>query len=366
MSSMSDPDPLLVPAARLRDWGAGSLAAAGMPGGDAALVAGLLVRSDLRGIETHGVRWLPNYCRGLAAGRINPRPDIRIQRDSGALLVVHGDGGFGHLVSARAMEACIHHAAERGAAIAVARNSRHNGAASLYALQAIEAGMIGFSMTGGGVRVAPAGGRAALLGTNPIAFAAPTGSEPPFVMDIATSVVAGARVTLHREQGLAIPPGWALDPDGNATTDPELADRGPLLPLGSSLTLGSYKGFALSLMVETLCNVLTGMASGPERATGWEPKGVASGSRAGMGHFFAAIRVDALQPLDEFRDAMDRNLRILRDCAPAEGVDRVMTPGEKEWLLERERTTNGVTLRPAVVDSLATLAAELGVPPLQF
>lgn len=326
-----------------------------MPEADADVAAAALVRADLRGIGTHGVRWLPNYVRGLREGRINQAPAIAVSRDLGAAMVVDGDGGLGHVVSTRAMRLCIGRAREQGAAFAAVTASRHNGAAGLYALMAAEAGMIGLSLTGGGVRVAPAGGREALLGTNPIAFAAPTGSEPPLVMDIATSVVAGAKVEEHAAAGRPVPTSWALDPDGRPTTDAAAAHAGVLLPLGSTLELGSYKGYALSLMVETLCNVLTGMATGPERARAAGP------TPPGTGQFFAALRADLTQPLAEFRERLDENLRILRRSAPAEGCDRIYTPGEKEWECEQDRLANGIPLAERDWEGLRGLAEELGI-----
>jgi L-2-hydroxycarboxylate dehydrogenase (NAD+) len=354
MSASNSPEYLLFPSPRLEEFAAGCFRAAGMPPDDAGIAARLLARAELRGIETHGLNWLPNYCRQLREGRMNPAPWVRVDEDSGAALLVEGDGGLGHVVSYRAMELCIARAREHGIGMAAVRNSRHNGAASLYALQALEAGMLGLSLTGGGVRVAPAGGREAMLGTNPIAFAAPAGEEPPFVMDIATSVVAGAKVALHARKGLPIPLGWALDAAGHPTTDAALGDKGPLLPLGSSLETGSYKGFAMGLMVETFCNVLTGMATGPERAK--------DGARSGMGHFFCAISIERFEQLDEFRRRMDLSLGLLRASAPLEGVERVITPGEIEWRREQERLRNGVPLHRDVAHALKALAGDLRVP----
>lgn len=336
-------------------------AAAGVPAADAEVMGQLLVRTQARGVETHGVQWAPRYCRALQAGKINPAPRVRVESRPGAALLVDGDGGLGHVASTRAMELCIELAGEYGVGMAAVRNSRHNGAASLYALQAMEAGMLGLSLTGGGVRVAPAGGTEALLGTNPIAFAAPTLEEPPFVMDMATSVVAGARVTAHAQKGLPLPPGWALGPEGRPTTDAEAAERGVLLPLGSTLDGGSYKGFALGLLVETLCGVLTGMATGPERA-----RGIAEGaSGTGLGHFFAAIRIDRFQPPDEFRRHLNRTLRLLRESRAAEGVERIYTPGELEWRREQACAAEGVPLDAATVEALNAAAGDFAVPVLE-
>ncbi len=327
-----------------------------MPPEDAALSARLLVRTELRGVESHGVRWIANYCRALRDGKMNPQPQVTIAVDTGSLLLVDGDGGLGHVVSWRAMEFCLSRATQQGAAFAAVRNSRHNGAASLYALQAMEAGMIGLAMTGGGVRVAPAGGSEAMLGTNPIAFAAPADTGPPFVLDMATSVVAGARVTLQAQKGQSIPPGWGLDPEGRPTTDAAAAERGALLPLGSMLELGSYKGFALGLIVETLCNLLPGTATGPERV-----RGLAGGAEPGAGHFLGAIRLEGLQDPQAFRERLSLNLQLLRDSRPQEGVEHIFTPGELEWRREQDRETNGCPVLGATVQALQRLAGELGV-----
>jgi LDH2 family malate/lactate/ureidoglycolate dehydrogenase len=344
-----------LPAELLSAFASACFRQVGMPAADAGVAAEALVRADLRGVDTHGVNRLPEYVRALAAGRINPRPEVKVIREAGAALHVDGDGGLGHVVSTRAMELCLARASEQGAAFAGVRNSRHNGAASLYALMAAEREMIGLSLTGGGVRVAPAGGREAMLGTNPIAFAAPVAGEPPLVVDMATSVVAGGKVEQYELQGKPIPPGWALDEAGAPTTDAAAANRGALLPLGSSLLLGSYKGYALSLIVETLCNLLTGAATGPERARRTGPAG------GGTGHFCGALRIDHFQPVEEFKERLAANLRLLRTSAPQEGCERIYTPGELEAACERERRAEGIRVYEKTRAALVALGEELGV-----
>jgi L-2-hydroxycarboxylate dehydrogenase (NAD+) len=350
-------DYLVLPAAGLRAFAARCFHAVGMTEEHAETAGRLLVRTELRGVETHGVLWIPKYCRAIREGRINARPSVQVVEDRGGLLHIDGDSGLGHVVSYKAMGLAMVRARTQGACFVAVRNSRHNGAASLYALQAAEAGLIGLSLTGGGVRVAPAGGREAMLGTNPIAFAAPAREEPPFVLDMATSVVAGAKVQVHAMKGLPVPEGWALDPEGAPTTDPHLADKGPLLPLGGTFEMGAHKGFGLGLMVETLCNVLTGMMSGPERAgAAREGGGVTSDRGRGMGHFFAALAPDS-----GFREALDRNIRLLRESRPAVGVERVTIPGEPEWRRETEREERGIPVYAATVTELRALGEELDV-----
>lgn len=360
---MSTSDYCCLPAEGLLAFATACLERAGLAAEDAALGAGALVRADLRGVSTHGTNRLPGYARALIAGRINPRPAIRVTSDSDAAVLVDGDRGLGHVVSSRAMALCIDRARERGAAFAAVRRSSHNGAASLYALMAAEAEMIGLSLTTGGVRVAPAGGREALLGTNPIAFAAPTAEQPTLVLDMATSVVAGGKVEEHLLKGEPLAPGWALDPEGRPTTEPAAAHAGALLPLGSSLALGSYKGYGLSLLVEVLCGVLTGMATGPERARNLPAAG--EPDARGSGHFFAAIRIESFQPVDAFKARLDGNLALLRAAAPAEGCARVYTPGELEWERERDRLANGIPIYRKNFAALQELGEELEVPGLR-
>lgn len=352
----SQPPYTLVAAEELRRFGADCYLAAGLSEADARTAAALLVRTELRGVETHGVLWFPHYCHALRAGTINPTPNIHCTQDLGAMLLVEGDGGLGHLISSWAMARCMERAAVHGVGVAAVRGSRHNGAASLYALQAQEAGFIGLSLTNGGVRVAPAGGREALLGTNPIAFAAPTASGAPFVMDMATSVVAGAKMRVFALKGQSIPAGWALDEEGRITTDPEAGDRGALLPLGSTLEMSSYKGFALGLVVETLCSALVGLSTGPEKA-----RGVPNPGSGGAGHFLMAINIESLGDPAEFRERMARTLSILRESAPMEGVERIYTPGELEWLRETSKEREGAPILTATLNALRDLAVELGV-----
>lgn len=326
---------------------------AGMASDDAAITADNLVRADLRGIETHGLNRLAGYVRSLKAGRLNPRPALRVVQDSPAALLVDADRGLGIVASARVMEMCLDRAAAAGACVAAVTNSSHNGAASLHALRALDRDMIGLSMTGGGIRVAPAGGAEAMLGTNPIAAAIPTLEEPPFVMDIATSVVAGGKLETAVMKGISIPLGWALDPEGRPTTDAEAGNRGPLLPLGSDLLHASHKGYALGLLVDLLCNVLVGLPGSPDRKR--------SGARGGMGHCFIAFRIDRFRPTEEFRREVDCNLRLLRAARRQEDVERIYTPGEIEHEKEQEGRRLGVPLYHKVVADLQALAAETGV-----
>jgi LDH2 family malate/lactate/ureidoglycolate dehydrogenase len=221
--------------------------------------------------------------------------------------------------------------------------------------------MIGVALTGNyGVGVTPTFGKQPMLGTNPIAIVAPAGREPPFELDMATSVVAMGKIDLARKTGKPIPLGWALDAAGRPTTDAQAAwDAARMLPLGGSRELGSHKGYGLGVAVDILCGVLAGGMYGNlhERNRPADPK-LAQGSA----HFFAAMRIDYFRPADEFKAAMDDMLRALKESEKADGCERIYTAGEIEYEMEQERLANGIPYHPVFVEDLRKLSQEFGVP----
>jgi LDH2 family malate/lactate/ureidoglycolate dehydrogenase len=342
-----------VPADRLRSLVAAIFARLGLPDADAATAAGVLVQADLMGVDTHGVS---NYIQllyepGLRRGSIQPRPRVEVVHETPITALVDGGGGLGLVVGVRAMGIAIEKARAAGVGLAAVRNSRHYGAAGIYARMAIANDMIGLSLTNSDALVVPTFGRESRLGTNPVAVAVPAGSEPPFLLDMATSTVPLGKIMLARRHGVTMPEGWAADEQGVPTTDPETAFRAArLLPLGGSFEQGSHKGYGLAVVVDVLCGVLSGA-------------GVAVGQGLGgqVGHFFAALRIDAVRPIDAFKRMMDDYLRALRETPPTPGQDRVVYAGLLEHEIEQERRSRGIPLHRDVVDYLDRLAAELGV-----
>jgi LDH2 family malate/lactate/ureidoglycolate dehydrogenase len=341
-----------VPVAALRTTVERAFAALGMPAADAAISADALVEADLMGISSHGVSNYIQliYAPGLRSGRITAAPDIRVVRERGAAVLVDGDNGMGHVVGHRAMHHALDRAREHGVGVATARNSRHYGAAGYYALLAARQDCIGISMTNADSLVLPTHGKEARFGTNPIALAAPTGEEPMFLLDMATSTVPLGKIMLAARAGQSIPEGWAADREGRSTTDPRVAfDAMRLLPLGGTYEQGSHKGYGLALLVDILCGAL---ADGVHRG------GSVGGS---VGHFFCAIDVEALRPLAEFRASMDELLRLMRSTPRVDEAEPVIYPGWKEHHARIDREANGIPLHPKVVEYLADLCAELGV-----
>ena len=226
----------LFPAEALHDFMIRVLVKAGARPEDAAITAEVLLQADMRGVESHGIiRLFPYYAHRLRKGLINPRADLRVVNETLATLVLDGDNGLGHPNGQRAMQQCIERAQHSGAAVVTVRNSNHYGIAGYYAMQALPHNMIGLSFTNARPLQAPTYGRTPMLGTNPIAVAAPSGSQRPYVLDMATSIVPIGRVTVYEKAGLEIPYGWGVDSSGAVTTDPRAVFYGgALMPLGGT------------------------------------------------------------------------------------------------------------------------------------
>ncbi|WP_081886841.1 Ldh family oxidoreductase [Thermorudis peleae] len=327
----------------------------GIPDDDARISADILLASDVRGIESHGVPRLRGYITRIRQGVINLRPTLRVLAETPATLALDADNGLGMPSAYRAMQRCIAKAQQTGFCLTTVRNSNHFGIAGYYATMALEAGLCGVAMTNATPLVVPAGARDPYLSTAPIAVAIPAGEEPPFVLDMATSTVAWGKIEIAQREGKPIPRGWAYDANGELTTDPFTAVA--LTPLGALPELGAHKGYGLGLFIEVLCGPLAG---GP---WGYHVAGSRSAPRpSGTGHAFMAWRIDAFQPEDQFRAAMDEMLRTLRSAAPRSGVARVLVPGDPEREAEADRRANGIPLHPKVLDDLRALAAELDLP----
>ncbi|CAN5718331.1 Ldh family oxidoreductase [soil metagenome] len=312
-----------------------------------------LVAADLRGHESHGIsNYLDVYYEpGLRSGVIKARPEPRIVRETPTTASWDGDGGMGFVVADIVMRDCIERAARMGTAFASVANSRHYGMAQLYSRMAVEHDMIGLSMTNGGAIAVPFRGSEPRLGTNPISVAIPCGQESPFVLDMATTTASMGKVLNAERDDRPIPAGWALDAGGQPTTDPAAAiSGGRLLPLGSTAEGSAHKGYGLAVWVEVMCGVLSG--------TGF-------GSMLGpdnLGHAFAAIRVDAFQPLDDFKAMMDDLVRDLRATPPRAGEEPVLVAGDPEHAAERERRELGIPLHPRVIAMLERYATDLARP----
>jgi len=332
----------------------------------AALAADVLLLSDLRGIDSHGVARLIGYVRLWEANRINAKPNITIVHETPTTATIDGDAGLGLVVAPFAMRLAIKKAEQYGSGWVSVRNSNHFGIAGYHTLMAVEKDMIGYAMTNASPLVAPTFSNERLLGTNPICYAFPAGKYPPVVVDMATSAAANGKLEIAQRLGKQVPDGWIQDASGNYTTDPHaLKTGGSLLPLGSDRDHGSHKGFGLSATVDILSAVLSGANYGP-----WVPPFVsfldppADPVGLGIGHFVGAMRVDGFRPVDEFKAHLDNWISRFKAASTVDPNQKVIIPGEPEREAEIDRRKNGIPLIDAVVDDLNGLAEKFNISPL--
>src|SRR5687767_14088786 len=335
----------------------------GCPPEDAAIAARVLLSADLRGIDSHGVARLSGYVRLWEVKRINARPSIKIVHETLSTAVIDGDGGLGLVVAPKAMQTAIDKAKNAGTGWVSVKNSNHFGIAGYHAMMALEHDMIGIAFTNASALVAPTFSIERLLGTNPICVAVPSGEEPPFVADMATTTAANGKLEiLQRKNGIA-PHGWIQNKEGKPSTDPhELKVGGALLPLGGDREHGSHKGYALGAIVDIFSAALSGANYGP-----WVPPFPAyvpmpsDMPGKGIGHFFGAMRIDAFRPADDFKKNMDQWIKRFRSAKTAQGFEKVIIPGDPEKEFQEERLKNGIPLLGPVVDDLRYLAERFEV-----
>jgi LDH2 family malate/lactate/ureidoglycolate dehydrogenase len=346
---------LRVSAERLYRQTAGILSGWGMSESHTVTTAEALIAADLAGIDSHGVALLPLYEQQVRAGKASATPDIRVVRELGAALLIDGGAGFGQVPSMMATEKVIEKASAFGLAAAAVRNSNHYGAAGIYARRIAEAGLIGISTSSvWRPAIAPTGGRAAMLGTNPWAFAAPAAKNRPFLLDMATSAVAIGKLKLAARAGNDIPEGWAITKTGTPQLKPsfDLIDT-LLLPLGGDREHGGHKGYGLAAMVEILSSALSGSAITPLR----------DGSEASydVGHFFLALDPGFFRDDREaFQADMDRLIEALRATPPADPHTPVLVAGDPEYAREEERRRDGIPVPAKLAEEIRGIAERAG------
>jgi len=325
--------------------------AVGMPRADAEQAADVLLYADLRGIDSHGVsNMFPIYMYWFGERFLNPAAAPRVIREAPAVATIDDDARLGLATAPRAMDLAIAKARECGIGSVSVTNGRHYGAAAYHAHRALEHGMIGVSMTIGGLQVLPTFGSKPMVGLNPIAVAVGAGDEPPFVFDASMSSVAGNKIRIAKRLGATVAPGWIADADGSPILqEASVPEEFHMLPTGGTRDGGSHKGYGLAAMVDMLCGVLAGDAPGFLRVPG------------DVGHHFVAYRIDAFCDPDEFAEHMATFLRGLRDTPPAPGHDRVLYAGLSEHETELDRRANGIPYHPDVVEWFRKTAVDLDV-----
>jgi hydroxycarboxylate dehydrogenase B len=322
----------------------------GAPGDDAAWVATMLVRANLRGHDSHGVIRVPHYVRSLKAGETNPKPDVKIEHETPVLARIDGDLGFGQVVARRGITLAIEKAKAQGLSAVTLRRTNHVGRLADYAETAAREGLIGMVWVNApmALNVAPWGGAARRLGTNPHAVAVPgPNGSVAMSLDFATSVWAEGKLKVKFARGERVPPGIMQNATGEPSSDPReyYGD-----PVGSLLTMGAHKGYGLSLAIEILAGVLSGTgAARPDRGA------------VQNGTLMMCLDVKRFVPLDEFHAEVARLFDFTRSAPLAAGANEILIPGEPEERMARERRASGVPVEDETWKQIRDCAAEVGV-----
>jgi LDH2 family malate/lactate/ureidoglycolate dehydrogenase len=328
----------------------------GLSPDDAAEGADVLTMTDLRGVETHGVsNMLRMYVRDYKAGKLDPRPGWRVVRESPGTAVIDAERRLGVIVGPKAMRLAVEKARKVGVGVVTVFNSGHFGAIGHYAMQAAAQDMVGVCFTGAGLSVVPTFASKPMLGTNPIALAAPARHEAPMLFDAATSAIAGNKIRLAIRVASPLLPGWVTDKDGLPIMEEKpVFDRDEYyqLPLGGTREQGSHKGYGFALMAEVLSTVLAGAL----------PTMLVPGS--GSKNHFAAYDIEAFTDVEQFKTTMDDMLKTLRTATPAPGQERVLYPGLSEAEELQSRRATGIPLHKEVLQWFTQCTGEMGLPPL--
>jgi uncharacterized oxidoreductase len=324
---------------------------AGVSAGDARTVADHQIDANLAGHDSHGIHLLPTYLDRIGKGHIVPGAPIEVLDETPTTARVDGHWGFGQVVSTRATELAIGKARQQRVGIVSVFRQSHVGRLGDYPLMAARQGLVGVMMCDSGrapKQVAPFGGREARLGTNPLSIAFPSDLEAPVLIDMATSAVAGGKLLVAHARREPIPPGWLLDREGRATTNPaDFLAGGAMLPLGGPQ---GYKGSALSFAVETLAAVLPGLGFGVD------PTG-----RHNDGAFILVFDPGAFRPLAEFKAEVAAFARYVKATPPAEGFTEVLYPGEIEHRTAERRRREGIPVEDETWGKLVALARAAGL-----
>lgn len=335
------------------------LCAWGMNKSQAELTAEVMAWADLHGIDSHGISMITVYHERLQKGLLNIAARPKIIRETPVSALIDGDAGLGHPTAHLAMTTAIAKAKAAGMAISSVRNSAHFGACGFYVKMATDAGLIGMATTSVvGKQVAPAGGKEARFGTDPIAFGAPGREGQPFLLDMATTTTASGKIRNKHNEGLPAPLGWLVTKEGLPSTDPlEARDKGGFMTsLGGTLEGGSYKGYGLAAMV----NILSACLSGSTLIT--SPMHMKQPFGMDIGHFFMAIDPGLFRDPEDFRKDVISLCDALRSTPPVDPSKPVMVAGDPERQFAAQRSAGGIPVGKGLLKKIRAITTEHNVP----
>jgi L-2-hydroxycarboxylate dehydrogenase (NAD+) len=318
---------------------------------DAKIVAKILTTNEMRGIKSHGVILLSTYIQKIKFGTVNINATLDTIREGSSWALVNGNSGMGLVIAYKAMKIAINKAKQNEIGMVCVRNSRHFSAAGYYSLMCAEENMIGIAMSNADINMTIPGAIGRVIGNNPFSLAFPVDDEISFCLDIAMSKVAAGKISMACRENREIPNDWVVDREGKPTTDPQDYFKG-----GALLPFGDYKGYGLAVMVECLSAGLSGTAMHKTV----DPCERLQSNRA-IGHFFLAINIDQIIPINDFKNRIDDFRKELINSPKAEGVKNIFLPGEIERLNEKESREKGIKIGKTTYMELRELAETLGI-----
>ncbi len=329
----------------LKLFAQGVLLKLGVGDRDSRIVADHLVLANLFGVDSHGIVRLPYYVKAIRSGKLNPCPDYKIIRESDGIVFIDGDSGLGQGVAMEVTERVIEKAESNGIGFGCAVNLGHVGMLTHYTLKVVESRMIGMAVANAPAVMAPLGGRRAFLGTNPVAIGFPFKENRHILFDSAMSISSRGKILLAWKRGEKIPPNWALDENGEPTTDPEKAIGGALLPDG-------VKGYALALMIDLFCGAVLGGKFGFDLPSDFSSQG---------GFSILAISVEGFRDYADYLKDIEAYLARLKSIPKMKEFDEIRVPGELKFKILEERKKKGIPLDEETLASLVDLSEEFGV-----
>jgi len=344
-------EPKVLSATEIKDFVVKTLTTVKVSEQHAKDVAEAMAFAHLRGFDTHGIPCLPGYVECLQEYRFNPQAELKFDQLSPWSGTLDADNSLGAVAATRAMNEALRMAEEIGIGAVTVKRSNHFGAAGAYARLALPYDCIAIVAANSAAVTAPFGAAEPYLGTNPLAIAVPAGEEADYLLDMATSEGSRKKIRKALAEGQQIPPGWAIDSDGNPTTDPAKALEGVMLPFGGP------KGSAITLLADLLAGVLSGGNFGREVRSVYSNQE----QECGTGHFVLVMKIASFMPVDEFKQRMDQQFSAIRTLKPAAGFLAVSYPGDRETRLEKERAEQGVPINEPVLGDMQKLAGQLGI-----
>ena len=333
-----------------------------VPKQDATIMVNVLLTSDLRGIDSHGIQRCKMYYDRIKEGIYNPKTRFNIVRNTPTTAVIDGHCGLGPVIGYKSMKLAIKKAKKYGIGAVAVRNSTHFGIAGYYSLMAIKEGMIGITTTNARPAVPPTFGVEPMLGTNPLTAGAPTDEDFPFLIDCATSIIQRGKVELYNRENKNLPNEVTINTNGKCENDPRLFlsdlehSNAALLPLGGQGEIKSgYKGYGYATLVEILSSALQDGIFLKDTAGVMED----GQKRLKVGHFFLTLNVEAFTSLANFKKTTGSIMRKLRASKKMPGIDRIYTAGEKEYYCESERMRKGIPVSKSIQEDLIQIISEL-------